>query len=48
MIGSDVVGHWANYPYEIRKYYMLLDRLRPETAEKICRTNILSLIRRYD
>lgn len=46
MIGSDVVGHWANYPHEIRKYYMLLDRLKPETAEKICRNNILSLIKR--
>ncbi len=48
MIGSDKVGHWANYPQEICKYYTLLDRLTPETAEKLCRKNALSLIKRWD
>lgn len=46
MIGSDKVGHWADYPAEILKYYMLLDRLKPETAERLCRKNALSLWRR--
>ena len=45
MIGSDVVGHWAKYPGEIAKYYILLEKLRPETAERLCRKNILSLLR---
>ena len=40
MIGSDVVGHWSRYPIEITKYYLILDKLRPETAEKLCRKNI--------
>lgn len=47
MIGSDKVGHWSDYPYEIDKYYLLLDKLKPETADRLCRDNILSLIRRY-
>lgn len=47
MIGSDKVGHWETYPGEILKYYMLLDRLKPETAEKVCRKNILSLVKHY-
>ena len=46
MIGSDKVGHWADYPHEIEKYYMLLDKLKPETAEKLCRKNALSLIKK--
>ena len=45
LIGSDKVGHWSDYPREIGKYYGLLDRLTPETAERICRKNILSLLR---
>jgi hypothetical protein len=47
MIGSDVTGHWANYPKEISKYYLLLNRLTPETAENLCRKNVLSLIKRW-
>ncbi|MCQ2436932.1 MAG: hypothetical protein MJ099_00875 [Clostridia bacterium] len=46
MIGSDKVGHFAAYPAEILKYYSLLDRLKPETREKICRKNIESLLNR--
>ena len=48
MIGSDKVGHWADYPAEIRKYYMLLDRLSPETAKKLCKDNALSLLKKWD
>ena len=48
MIGSDKVGHWETYPDEIGKYYMLLDKLTPGTARKLCRENALSLIRKWD
>ena len=47
MIGSDKVGHWADYPSEINKYYLLLDALKPETAEKLCKKNILSLLKKW-
>ena len=46
LLGTDVVGHWSDYPKEIFKYYPLLGKLSPDTADKICRGNILSLIRR--
>lgn len=47
MIGTDKVGHWATYPAEVVKYYKLLDQLKPATRDKICRENILSLVKRY-
>lgn len=47
MIGTDKVGHWATYPAEVVKYYKLLDRLSPATQAKICRENILSLVKKY-
>lgn len=43
-IGSDVVGHWEKYEKEITKYYPLVDLLSKETAEKLCKSNILNLI----
>ena len=46
MIGTDKVGHWATYPAEVVKYYRLLDKLKPETAQKLCRDNILALLGR--
>ena len=46
MIGTDKVGHWADYPHEIGKYYMLIDKLKPETAKKLCRENVLALLGR--
>ena len=46
LIGSDKVGHWSDYPHEIGKYYMLLDKLKPETAKKLCRDNALALLGR--
>lgn len=46
MIGTDKVGHWKTYPDEVVKYYKLLDLLKPETVSKICRDNILGLVKR--
>lgn len=47
LLGTDKVGHWADYPGQIGKYYPLLDQLKPETAEKVCRGNVLSLIKKW-
>lgn len=47
MIGSDKVGHWADYTHEIFKYYLLLERVSEETARKVCKENILSLIKKW-
>ncbi len=47
MVGTDKVGHWKTYPSEVVKYYDLLDKLKPETAKKICRENILGLVKKY-
>ena len=44
MIGSDKVGHFGNYPDEILKYYNFLDALRPTTAQKLARENLLSVL----
>lgn len=44
IIGSDKVGQWATYPDEITKYYSLLDLLKPATAERLARSNILRLL----
>lgn len=47
LVGTDKVGHFATYPAEIFKYYKLLDKLKPKTAEMICKNNLLSLIKEY-
>jgi predicted secreted protein len=44
MIGSDKVAHWAGYRGEIRKYDPLLELLKPETARKVTRENILRIV----
>lgn len=44
MIGSDKVGRFANYHQEMQKYYPFLDALTPKTAEKLARTNMLSVL----
>jgi hypothetical protein len=44
MIGSDKVGHFADYPHEILKYYDFLDALQPTTARKLARENLLSIL----
>ncbi|HSU66275.1 MAG TPA: hypothetical protein VLJ39_05370, partial [Tepidisphaeraceae bacterium] len=44
MIGTDKVGHFSDYPQEIQKYYIFLDALKPETARKLARENLLSIL----
>jgi hypothetical protein len=44
MIGSDKVGHFADYPQEILKYNKFLDALKPETASRLARENLLSVL----
>ena len=44
MIGTDKVGHFSDYPQEITKYYMFLDALKPETAKRLVRENLLSVL----
>ena len=44
MIGSDKVGHFAEYPQEILKYNKFLDALKPATAKKLARENLLSVL----
>ncbi len=48
LIGTDKVGHWGTYPAEVVKYYSLLDRLSPEAVAKVCRDNVLKLVKKYD
>lgn len=44
MIGSDKVGRFANYYQEMQKYYKFLDALKPITAEKLAKLNMLSVL----
>ncbi|HUT34373.1 MAG TPA: amidohydrolase family protein [Planctomycetota bacterium] len=44
MIGSDKVAHWDKYGEEITKYYDLLDRLKPATAARVAKGNILRIL----
>ncbi|HWE94777.1 MAG TPA: amidohydrolase family protein [Tepidisphaeraceae bacterium] len=44
MIGSDKVGHFADYPHEITRYYPFLDALKPATANKLVRQNLLAIL----
>ncbi|MBR3017868.1 MAG: amidohydrolase family protein [Clostridia bacterium] len=46
LIGTDKVGHWATYPAEVVKYYKLLDKLSPDVVRKVCRGNVLKLVKR--
>ncbi|OPY75320.1 MAG: Amidohydrolase [Syntrophorhabdus sp. PtaU1.Bin058] len=45
LLGSDTVGHWTNYPNELTKYNVLLNKLTPETAKKFACDNIRRLLR---
>lgn len=47
LLGTDKVGHWSTYPAEVVKYYQLLDKLKPSTADNLCRNNLLSLLKVY-
>ena len=44
IIGSDVVGTFAQYRSTIQRYYLLLDALKPETAKKVARENFLAAL----
>jgi len=46
IIGSDVVGIFDHYAATIRRYYLLLDALKPETARKVARENFLAILPR--
>lgn len=44
ILGTDKVGHWDTYPEEINKYAPLIALLGEETAQNLCRDNILRLV----
>lgn len=44
VIGSDVVGFFDQYKPTLQRYYLLLDALKPETAQKVAHDNFLSLL----
>ena len=44
MIGSDSIGHFDTYNNNILKYYVLLDALTPEAAQKVALDNFLGLL----
>lgn len=48
MIGTDLIGRYEDYNDTINKYASLVNLLSPETAEKLCSKNILSLVKTYD
>ncbi len=44
IIGSDVVGTFAQYKSTIQRYYLVLDALKPETAKKVAGENFLAAL----
>lgn len=44
MLGSDAVGRLATYPFNIRKYYTLLEKLSGDTVRKVARDNFLAIL----
>jgi hypothetical protein len=44
IIGSDVVGTFAQYKPTIQRYYLLLDALKPQTARRLARENFLAAL----
>lgn len=46
-LDGNTLEDWVTYPAEGIKYYKLLDMLRPETAARVCRENVLSVSRRH-
>jgi hypothetical protein len=45
MVGSDVVGHFdKGYEEHITRNYAILDKLKPETVEKVARKNFISIL----
>ena len=47
LVGTDKVGHWETYPAEVVKYYDLLDKLPADVITKVCRSNVLKLIKKH-
>ncbi len=47
IIGSDVVGTFAQYKSTIQRYYILLDALKPATAKKVAQENFLAALPRH-
>ncbi|MGD0619455.1 MAG: amidohydrolase family protein [Bryobacteraceae bacterium] len=44
VIGSDTVGVFDQYKPTLQRYYLLLDALKPETAQKVAHDNFLALL----
>jgi predicted TIM-barrel fold metal-dependent hydrolase len=44
VIGSDTVGAFEDYKLTLRRYYLLLNALKPGTARKVAHDNFLSLL----
>jgi hypothetical protein len=44
MVGSDVVASTSSYVTTMTRYYLILDALKPATAEKVARTNFLDVL----
>jgi hypothetical protein len=44
MIGSDAVGHMSSYVSTITRYYVILDALKPDVAQKVAQTNFLNIL----
>jgi hypothetical protein len=43
-IGSDIVGVFDQYKPTLQRYYLLLDALKPKTAQKLAHDNFLALL----
>lgn len=44
IIGSDKVGRFHDYAPVMQRYYVLLDAMKPETARRIARENLLAIL----
>jgi len=44
VIGSDTVGVFEQYKPTLQRYYMLLDAVKPATAQKVAHDNFLALL----
>lgn len=44
VIGSDTVGAFGDYKHTLQRYYLLLDALKPATAQKVAHDNFLALL----
>ena len=44
MIGTDKIGGFSDYKQTIRRYDVLLDQLKPETAKKVASENMFELV----